>query len=622
MPKKLIYIFLSLLLFNVSFADTTPPSTTRSLSPESPNGNESWYLNPVEVTLDATDLKSGVSEILYRVNSGNWEKRSFYQTLNLAPNPSFEENGLYKWELSINDGYGSAVQDYTVVHPNYGTSSAKIISTGMGWHGIHHINNFAVTEPYANMTASAWIKTEGVSQPAYFKVYIVYLDAYGNLVKNYVTQSGSVTGTTDWTKVWSSFVVPNEATIGVFIDTGLEGTGTVWVDAVNITRSQTQAQTTFYVSKDGLNTVDYYSTDHAGNTENINSFSIKIDQTPPQNWSSSRTIYDISDPEYILKVETNVQDLTSGLSDTTKEFQYMTDSEYGTYQILTSCSSPWNENSWTDLDTYPTVSGITSATLTTPKLSFCDIQWNLGKSVRFKAIDVAGNQSIKEYYINGAWIQTRGGGKTRANYGINMIAEAPENNSDGIIESGNHLVEFYSTQNNYTAKNTTKPPSTMTYNEFWNKTSNQAEITDLSTNSGIYFINSDFNITSLPSGFDSQEFNQVVFINGDLTIDTDIDIQNNSTISFIIKGDVKIGKNVEKVESSIIAEGDFYTAYDIADGETTQPLNLVGSFIAQQFYLQRNLLDNTMPSEHFTYNPKYITSMREYLGETQIEWIN
>ena len=48
--------------------DTTPPTTTHELDPAAPDGDEGWYVSPVEVTLNATDNAggSGVDTTEYR----------------------------------------------------------------------------------------------------------------------------------------------------------------------------------------------------------------------------------------------------------------------------------------------------------------------------------------------------------------------------------------------------------------------------------------------------------------------------------------------------------------------------------------------------------------------------
>ena len=54
------------------FDDTTPPVSTHELDPEDPDGLNGWYVSDVTVTLNATDDLSGVKEIHYRINKGEW----------------------------------------------------------------------------------------------------------------------------------------------------------------------------------------------------------------------------------------------------------------------------------------------------------------------------------------------------------------------------------------------------------------------------------------------------------------------------------------------------------------------------------------------------------------------
>src|SRR3954451_25241481 len=43
--------------------DSTPPVTTATLDPPSPNGLNGWYVGPVTLTLDSVDRDSGVSTL-------------------------------------------------------------------------------------------------------------------------------------------------------------------------------------------------------------------------------------------------------------------------------------------------------------------------------------------------------------------------------------------------------------------------------------------------------------------------------------------------------------------------------------------------------------------------------
>ena len=107
-----------------------------------------------------------------------------------------------------------------------------------------------------------------------------------------------------------------------------------------------------------------------------------------------------------------------------------------------------------------------------------------------------------------------------------------------------------------------------------------------------------------------------------MTIDTNILISTSSTILFIVKGDVKINKNVQDVQSALISDKTIYTAYNIISKERTQPLELKGIFSANKFNFQRTLQTNDQPAEYFIYEPKYLIEMKEYMGESQMEWVN
>jgi len=50
--------------------DAEDPVTLSSLQPTSPDGNNDWYISPVELTLNPSDTPSGVFETYYRVNGG------------------------------------------------------------------------------------------------------------------------------------------------------------------------------------------------------------------------------------------------------------------------------------------------------------------------------------------------------------------------------------------------------------------------------------------------------------------------------------------------------------------------------------------------------------------------
>lgn len=53
--------------------DIEPPETTHTLDPANPDGENDWYINCVEITLEANDDWTGVAETLYKTDSGPWQ---------------------------------------------------------------------------------------------------------------------------------------------------------------------------------------------------------------------------------------------------------------------------------------------------------------------------------------------------------------------------------------------------------------------------------------------------------------------------------------------------------------------------------------------------------------------
>ena len=235
-----------------------------------------------------------------------------------------------------------------------------------------------------------------------------------------------------------------ENVIGVYVEIGFLGTGSIWIDAVNINKSDTPT-TSFYVSSDGYHTVEYYSVDKAGNAEATKSKSFKIDQTPPGNWHDSGAVRGLLGNDHELYCWINVTDSTS-------EFQHLLTNfntpqnhlgEFGRYRP-SFMRKLMDAGDWV-ISSSSVLSG-KKAYLLTPKVDFCDDDWKeCSKMVRFRAVDMAGNISTKDVCINGPWIKVRGKGIVRANQNIDMVSEAPvdEVNTDGLVEVGGQQISFF-----------------------------------------------------------------------------------------------------------------------------------------------------------------------------------
>jgi cytochrome c len=89
--------------------DVIPPVTTLSFDPETPDGNNDWYVSTVTSILNATDDVSGVNSTFYRINEGLWERYEYpfvlstsnyytvyYYSIDLAGNVEDVKSGTCK----------------------------------------------------------------------------------------------------------------------------------------------------------------------------------------------------------------------------------------------------------------------------------------------------------------------------------------------------------------------------------------------------------------------------------------------------------------------------------------------------------------------------------------------
>jgi hypothetical protein len=206
-----------------------------------------------------------------------------------------------------------------------------------------------------------------------------------------------------------------------------------------------------------------------------------------------------------------------------------------------------------------------------------------------------------------------------------MLSEANGDNTDGLIEASGNLIDFFSSSRNFELKNA-QLITGKDYNYYWNLTSSRTALnTALVASNGVYYKNGNFTInsSSIPNAYRTSNFSQVVFINGDLTISADIDTTTQTATLFIVKGDVKIAKNVDLIEAGIFVDDDFFTAHDITEGEASDTLVMKGIYKADKFVFQRTLQgtnNNDVPSEDIIYEPKFLLQMKQFFGNYSIKW--
>jgi hypothetical protein len=123
----------------------------------------------------------------------------------------------------------------------------------------------------------------------------------------------------------------------------------------------------------------------------------------------------------------------------------------------------------------------------------------------------------------------------------------------------------------------------------------------------------------------------VVFVSGNLAINTPINIDSGGFIAFIVKGNITVSPSVggPAASSAPAVEGIYITSPNgtFITGDSSSPgkQRFVGQgmFIAGSFLLQRDLGDLRNPttsSELFIYNPQLLLTMPDQMKQLSVSW--
>jgi len=301
--------------------DTIKPVTTVALNPVTPNGQQGWYMSAVTVTLSATDGLSGVESKWYKIDAGVWN--------------------LYTAPVTVSSNGEHTVQYYSIDHAGnqeIASSIAFKIDTAapttthtlqgllgsQGW----YVTNVTVTLSASDATSGvnytkyklnngSWIVYNGsfvVTENGNYTLYYYSVDFAGN---NETTKQTSfriqhdvvppvTTSEFDGTMGHNNwFVSPVTVTLSAVDDSA----------GVAFTKYKLNAGTwttytgAFLVTEDAVHTLSYYSVDKVGNTEPIQTATLKIDQTKP---TINLTVEKIGLSKWRLTA--NVTDNTSGIA--------------------------------------------------------------------------------------------------------------------------------------------------------------------------------------------------------------------------------------------------------------------------------------------------------------------
>jgi len=592
-------------------SDVTPPLTTATLS--GTQGQNDWYTSGVDVHLVADDLESGVASIHWKLDDNEWQYEEFLGTLNRVQNPSFEGGGLDyidKWDYSPAGSWEALFSRSW--YSKLGSRSAQIIIFDDGYYYWHNRNYYSLTEVGKTYTASTWVKTEALAGNG-ASMTILACDLSGSDTQ--IAETARISGDNDWTRVTHTFTMP-VGYDGILLRLGAESEGgSVWFDGVSLYEEE-ETGVSFAVGSSGEHTLEYYAVDNAGNEETPHkTISFKVDTSGPSSWRNFEALQTLND--HTFKCSIDVSDFVSGLDVSTAAYQYTYDG-----------GQTWS--GWlTDTTVDPDIDGSQTVRITTPDIDFHDSHWEVEKVIRFKILDLAGLEGVSpDQHLFGAWMKTLGG-DVYSQGNIAMSASGPDPGAEGVIATTGTQVDNFSAAQNWVVKSYS-PLVRLSYAEWLEKfpTTTPLPYGRLPLTSGRFFAGSgDFVVDNqtIPAGpggdlASTEDLAAVVFVGGNLVVNTDFEIYPSSVLLFIVGGDVRIAKNVEKVGASFISEGSFDTSYNGSPPQ--KQLVTEGLVVANEFVLRRSLSgdDNlTEPAEVFEYSGNVI-NLAPYLGEGAISW--
>ena len=602
----LILLFLgsSVLLFfssPVYAADTTPPISTLTATPLTPNGDNGWYTTYPQINIDADDSESGVSAIHWKINNGVWNTSDFSQGLNLIHNPSFESGYITDWNFEgpiFSFGLKSSITKHT------GNYSAVIIC----------INPF---------TYSYWTTTDYLAaQPFQTYNYSFYMMSYTSWLDNafYEIILETDTGETiivrqedidiklNYKKYSGSFTLGDFPSGKLYLRIGITRMGQVSIDDAYMSLAGVNTSVDFTLNQEGHNTIYYYSEDSAGNIEGIKQSSFNVDVTPPI-FTNFSTFNQESLQKFASQID--VSDATSFLVSNPSLFNYAVDGiTDGYYENYNTCTGNFLTDSYIDLTTNYS-NGSSSGTVSTPQIDYCDANWINCKKLNFYVKDLAGNVGSHSICVNGPYIVSNYG-NTFARQNISQMGLGTEPNIWGVAVSGTYVSDISSSSNIF-VKNYQAPYLNTIYSDYSQKLAIDATyVTNIDNTDGIFILDQDYAIDTPITYVDN---NQLIFINGNLIINQPI-TSDNSEIFYLVNGDIIIDNTVQNVDVNLLSTNQIFTSLD---ENLSEKVYIEGALIGQNLVFSRST-DRTLGASEIINFPVNILFNGTALSVNNIYW--
>jgi len=608
-PKIFLFFVCFLFIpFAVHAGDVFPPVSSVNLDPSFPSGNDGWYLNSVFATINSLDSESGIESIFYRLNGGAWSQKSFLGTLNLVVNPSFEDALFNTWDF-----YGDGIENIDELEFYDGLKSVKISLDSLGVGFWSNNSRYIVADSWSNLNVSVAVLTKNISgNGAYFKVYAKTEE--GDL---YLGESLKLTGNNDWAILSKNFVLASDGVYGSYIKLVLDGQGSAYFDSVYMASFVDTVSVVSPIVKSGENVLEFYAVDNSTNLESGKEVMVKLDLRAPGKWNDFNVQRSGNDHTYISFI--NVLDDDSGLKKGSDKFQYSIDGglTWGYYEDISKCGGNFINGGWVDLNNV-LVDGQNSVTLETPVVDYCDSNWNTCKTLRFYIEDVAGRSSTRDICLFGSYFLTTGG-DVYSGLNISPSVSAPDSSGDYLfLAQGN--IENINSANDWIIPYYNSNISPLDFYDLLDAVESVQTVNNIPSQSGAFLINGSRTISqsAIPESVVNGLAFPAVFVDGNLTIDSNINLNNGSGIIFIVAGDVDIERRVENIDMFIVTLGILNTSYN--GGSNSDPLVIKGGVVAKNIVFNRFLKQNqtSSPAELFEFDPTYLLKFSDILGKKRI----
>lgn len=131
-------------------------------------------------------------------------------------------------------------------------------------------------------------------------------------------------------------------------------------------------------------------------------------------------------------------------------------------------------------------------------------------------------------------------------------------------------------------------------------------------NTAVYFRDGNLTLSGDWSNFTG---NVVIFVNGNLNINTNVTVDQGHFLGFVVSGNITIDPTVIQVQ------GFYFTDNNASTGVSDNQLTLSGTFVVRgNVSLERDLDDDSLPAELFEYRPDFAFTAPDELRRPYRSW--